>query len=131
MVKRTTKHSERLDLTFSMFMSAVDRLEKKIIESGKKYKNIYAIPRGGVVLGLCLSHRLKLPMISWSNAIKSNTLVVDDICDTAITLSRYSKNDRVAIVTKMAGLDSIPDLMYAYGVADHIWVRFWWEKDDT
>jgi len=130
MTSRQLKHTERLHITFPMFMSAVKRLEKKVLLSKRKYEGIYAIPRGGYILGLCLSHRLKLPMVSY---LKENVLIVDDICDTGITLNqeRYKKSDKVSIVTKNAGLDTCPDLLYGYCVANHIWVRFWWEVDDV
>lgn len=128
MVVRTTKHSETLEITFSMFQSALTRLESKILQSNTKYEDIYAIPRGGLIVGTCLSHRLKLPM---TNCIKKNTLIVDDICDTGITLQKYSNNDKVVLVTKSAGLDNIQDVVYAYGIADHIWARFWWEVEDV
>lgn len=129
MVEMTTKHTERLEITFSMFMSGLDRLVKKILQSKRKYEDIYAIPRGGLVLGVFLSHKLKLPMTS---NIKSNTLIIDDICDTGLTLSgdRYKDNDKFVLVTKSAGIDNVPDVQYAYGVANHIWVRFHWEVED-
>jgi len=131
MVIRTTEHTERFDITYFMFKSTINRLVKKILQSNIKYEAIYAIPRGGLILGVYLSHILKLPMLSGRSLIKKNTLIVDDICDTGLTLSKFKNNNKVVIVTKSAGLDTCPDLMYAYGVANHIWVRFPWEVDDV
>ena len=130
MTSRQSKHTKRLNITFSMFISAVKRIEKKVLQSKRKYEGIYAIPRGGYILGLCLSHRLKLPMVSY---LKKNVLVVDDICDTGVTLNqeRYKNLDKAVIVTKNAGLDVCPDIIYRFGIADHIWVRFWWEVEDV
>jgi len=129
MVSRTTKHTERFDVTYDMFMSAVDRTEQKVIQSKRKYEAIYAVPRGGLAFGLYLSHRLKLPM---APRPRKNVLVVDDICDTGMTLgrTRYKECDKVVIVTKSAGLDTCPKLMYSFAVANHIWIRFPWESDD-
>lgn len=131
MVQRTTKHTERKYITYDMFSEAVIRLTQKILNSKTKYKNIYAIPRGGLVLGVYLSHSLKLPMIQSEALINKKTLIVDDICDTGMTLGRFKEYDKVVVVTKSAGLDSCPDVMYAYGVANNIWIRFPWEVEDV
>ena len=130
MVEMTTKHTERLEITYDMFMSAVDRLVEKVLQSKRKYEALYAIPRGGLVLGVYLAHRLKLPM---APRPRKNVLVVDDICDTGMTLelSRYKECDKIVVVTKSAGLDTCPDLIYAHAVANHIWIRFPWEIDDV
>ena len=130
MVEMTSKHTEVLEVTYDMFMSAVDRLVEKILQSKRKYEALYAVPRGGLILGVYLSHRLKLPMASRP---RKNVLVVDDICDTGMTLGRerYKECDKVVIVTKSAGLDTCPNLMYAYGVANHIWIKFHWEVDNV
>lgn len=131
MVERTTEHSELKHITYKMFSNAVERLAQKILNSKTKYNNIYAIPRGGLVLGVYLSHRLRLPMISSEQLINNKTLIVDDICDTGMTLKRFPNNQKVVVVTKSAGLDTCPDLMYSYGVANHIWIRFPWEVEDV
>lgn len=130
MVKRTKKHTERVDITYEMFMSAVTRLENKILQSNTKYEKIYGIPRGGLILAVCLAHRLKLPLITQRSSVDENTIIVDDICDTGTTLSQYKDNNKFVVVTKSTGLDCCPDINYAYGVADHIWIRFWWEVED-
>ena len=47
---------------------------------------IYGIPRGGICLAVALSHRLNVQMIE--KPLK-NSLIVDDICETGITLSNF------------------------------------------
>lgn len=111
-------------------MAGLDRLEKKILQSNTKYENIYGIPRGGLIVAVCMSHRLKLPLITSRSLITDKTIIMDDICDTGITLNRFKEYDKYVLVTKTAGIDNCPDVKYAYGVADHIWARFWWEVDD-
>ena len=47
---------------------------------------IYGIPRGGLCLAVALSHKLKINLIS--EPIK-NSLIVDDVYETGITLSKF------------------------------------------
>ena len=47
---------------------------------------IYGIPRGGLCLAVALSHKLKINLIS--EPIK-NSLIVDDVYETGITLNNY------------------------------------------
>lgn len=59
------------------------------MDSGKTYTGIYAIPRGGLVLGVRLSHELDLPLIY--GGVTPDTLVVDEIADTGDALHPYLK----------------------------------------
>ena len=51
-----------------------------------EFSGIYGIPRGGLCLAVALSHRLKIKLIS--EPIK-NSLIVDDIYETGITLNPF------------------------------------------
>ena len=48
-----------------------------------EFSGIYGIPRGGLCLAVALSHKLKINLISEP---KKNSLIVDDIYETGITL---------------------------------------------
>jgi len=47
---------------------------------------IYGVPRGGLCLAVALSHKLKIDLISEPI---SNSLIVDDVCETGITLNNF------------------------------------------
>ena len=51
-----------------------------------EFSGIYGIPRGGLCLAVALSHKLKINLIS--QPIK-NSLIVDDIYETGITLKAF------------------------------------------
>ena len=51
-----------------------------------KFSGIYGVPRGGLCLAVALSHKLKINLIS--KPIK-NSLIVDDIYETGITLNTF------------------------------------------
>ena len=53
---------------------------------------IYGIPRGGLCLAVALSHKLKINLIS--EPIK-NSLIVDDVYETGITLSTFKNIEGV------------------------------------
>ena len=50
------------------------------------FSGIYGVPRGGLCLAVALSHKLKINLIS--EPIK-NSLIVDDIYETGITLNTF------------------------------------------
>ena len=49
-----------------------------------KFSGIYGVPRGGLCLAVALSHKLKINLISEP---EKNSLIVDDIYETGITLN--------------------------------------------
>jgi hypoxanthine phosphoribosyltransferase len=55
----------------------------------ENYNSIFGIPRGGLIPAVLLSHKLNIPI---TETINENTLVVDDISDTGITLNGKYKN---------------------------------------
>ena len=68
--------------TWSDFDNAVVHIANKC-----KYLNcsgVYGVPRGGLCLAVALSHKLKINLISEP---KKNSLIVDDIYETGITLN--------------------------------------------
>jgi len=124
MVKKTKKHISDIEYTFDMFMEALDKLDIQI--NRFKYDGLYAIPRGGLIVGVCLAHRLQLPMLQKEH-ITDKTLIVDDICDTGKTLKKYPNNDKVCLVAKITGACEIKRLFYNIGYDDSVWIKFWWE----
>ena len=51
-----------------------------------KFSGIYGVPRGGLCLAVALRHKLKINLIS--EPIK-NSLIVDDVYETGITLKTF------------------------------------------
>ena len=70
--------------TWSEFDNAVESIasECKFLE----FSGIYGVPRGGLCLAVALSHRLKINLISEP---KINSLIVDDVYETGITLETF------------------------------------------
>ena len=53
-----------------------------------EFSGIYGVPRGGLCLAVALSHKLKINLIS--EPLK-NSLIVDDVYETGITLNSFKK----------------------------------------
>ena len=51
-----------------------------------QFSGIYGVPRGGLCLAVALSHKLKIKLISEP---KKNSLIVDDVYETGITLNSF------------------------------------------
>lgn len=100
---------------------------------GCNLKNIFGIPRGGLMVGVRLSHLLNLPIILDVKDITEMTLVVDDISDSGKTLK--------ALQTKIGNLPVTVATLFCKRESTFIpaffcrektkWVVFPWETDET
>ena len=70
--------------TWSDFDKSVDHITNRCMNF--EFSGIYGVPRGGLCLAVALSHKLNIKLIS--EPLK-NSLVVDDIYETGITLNTY------------------------------------------
>ena len=72
------------------FDQSVDYIANQCKEM--KLTGIYGVPRGGLCLAVALSHKLNLKLIE--KPIK-NSLIVDDVYETGITLSNFKNIESV------------------------------------
>ena len=72
------------------FDQSVDYIANQCKE--KKLTGIYGVPRGGLCLAVALSHKLNLKLIE--KPLK-NSLIVDDVYETGITLSNFKNIEGV------------------------------------
>ena len=70
--------------TWSEFDNAVEDIASKC--RFLEFSGIYGVPRGGLCLAVALSHKLKINLISEP---KKNSLIVDDVYETGITLNIF------------------------------------------
>lgn len=52
-------------------------------------KDVYGIPRGGLVPAVMISHKLNIPLLVDKSLISRRTIVVDDILDSGITMKEF------------------------------------------
>ena len=70
--------------TWSEFDKSVEHVANKC--KFLNFSGIYGVPRGGLCLAVALSHKLKINLISEP---KKNSLIVDDVYETGITLNAF------------------------------------------
>ncbi len=71
-------------ISWDDFDNMVDELADMIPEG--VYEGVYAVPRGGLITGVMLSHKLNLPFIDRLQSYYGKKfLIVDDIADTGET----------------------------------------------
>ena len=113
------------------FDRLIDRLEFKINESDKKFEGIYGIPRGGLMVAVCLSHRLNIPLLTKKSLITTKILIVDDIVDSSITLQKYINISKKIVTASLffrkIRAEQEPDFWVVDARFD--WIRFPWEDE--
>lgn len=119
---------QKKKLSFTNIHNLIISLSKKI---DKKYKNLYAIPRGGCVIGVYLSHLLDIPMlINREDINPSTTLVVDDILDSGITLKSFKDQGFDIAVLHYKPRAIIVPTYYEVLCPNYEWIIYSWEQDD-
>jgi len=125
--KRSELRSGIQTLTWDQF----ERYCKEISDWARpyKFKNIYGIPRGGLLLAGRLSSLLQIPQIYEASQMSKETLIVDDIADSGRTLSQINKlNCKTATLFYRRGSIIRPNKWLAEKT--YTWVLFPWEKSD-
>jgi hypoxanthine phosphoribosyltransferase len=89
--------------------------------------SIYGIPRGGLIPAVMLSHKLGLPMV---DIIGKNTLVVDDMSDSGVTLSKMPGQFSAVLFHKPHTSCFTPNVYSKLHEGDE-WLVFPWEEFDA
>ncbi len=122
--------SEREYYTWERFDADVKKIADWARNRG--FKNIYGIPRGGLIVGVALSHLLDLPLVLSRDDITRQTLIVDDIVETGGTVEHLKMylgfRTGVASLYDMHGARVQPDFCVNHKIK---WIVFPWETDKT
>ena len=116
----------KIILSWSDIQGLVDKLCVKINEELPNIDSVHGISRGGLIPAVLVSHKLNL---KYTEAIYPNTLVIDDICDSGVTI-----RDSVGVYT--ATLYHKPNeiakpTIFAEEVNTSKWIIFPWEQPDA
>jgi uncharacterized protein len=98
----------------------------------KNCKNIYGIPRGGLVVAVKLSHLLDTPIVLTQEEISEETLIIDDIVDTGETVKRLLGDDRKNHYIASLYFEQNAIIKPNFFVREKTaWIVFPWETDET
>ena len=124
-------------MTWAEIEGLAELIYQQIMKSGNKYKGIYAIPRGGLILAVLLSHKLNIPMITDFSKSNAGILFADDILDTGKTASAFLKerldSGRQADIAVLVLNDKclIKPAYYGAKNRQNIWIQFPWEVNTS
>jgi hypoxanthine phosphoribosyltransferase len=119
-------------ISWDNFDNMVDELADMIPEG--VYEGVYAVPRGGLITGVMLSHKLDLPFIDRLQSYYGKKfLIVDDIADTGETLNRFKAEiyDYADIATIHYHKQSIVEPAYWVEEKGDKWIVYPWEKKNS
>ncbi len=95
------------------------------------FKNIYGVPRGGLIPAIMLSNLLEFPLILDESDISKETLIIDDISDSGQTLIKLKKKHKkfAAVMTLWIenNTKAIPNVWCQAKIKNQ-WVVFPWEQ---
>jgi len=111
-------------LTWHDFDRAVEQIAAACVDA--PFCGIHGIPRGGLVLAVCLSHRLALPLLPQP---QPGCLVVDDVYEAGLTLTpdRQLAGSRVVVWISKAE-PQWWQALEVYSSAE--WIVFPWENGE-
>ena len=121
------KVSNKIYLSWDDVSQLVDKLCEKIITELPNIDSVYGIKRGGLIPAVMISHKLGLP---WSDVMLPNTLVIDDIADTGVTLKNSIGGYTAVLHYKPHTSCYMPNL-WAYVHEGDEWIIYPWERKDS
>ena len=113
---------KNLYVSWEEFGRMIDKLSEQIEGT---FDGVYGVPRGGIIIALCLSHKLNIPILLYPT---ENSLVVDDISDTGKTLASH-KNKKIACLFSTDWTITKPDWFVDKKLNKDEWIIFPWEEN--
>ena len=110
-------------MSYKEFVNACKEIAKRVDRS--RVKDVFGIPRGGLVLAVYLSYMLNLPLVTKPS---KDSLIADDIADTGQTLKPY-KNYYIVTLYYHKQSIVIPDI-WIHEKKDK-WIKYPWEVNET
>ncbi len=125
-------------ITWEKIDEAILKLSESIADSKEQYEVIYGPPRGGLIPGVMLSHKLDIPLVLnieevWRIDMQhKKVLIVDDIADTGNTLKYFDdKKFDIATLYVRVHTSKITPRYNAFDINNDNWLLFPWETKDS
>ncbi len=114
-------------LTWEQVDTLVTILKHKVLDKLPEIDSVTGIARGGLIPAVMLSHKLGVP---YTQAVGPNTLVVDDICDSGVTLKDAPGVYTATLHYKSSAI-SKPNVYASLLLNESQWISYPWETDEA
>ena len=121
------KTNQKTYLSWDDIEKAVDDLCQQIPFELPNIDSVHGIARGGLIPAVLISHKLGLPYVG---TVGPNTLVVDDICDTGVTLDK-GPGVYTAVLHYKPHTSCFQPTMWSEIHNGDEWLIYPWEKKDS
>ena len=120
-------------VSWDLIDECVTEIAFHLKDTGKDFKGVYGIPRGGSLLAVMLSHKLDLPYIENPFDLQfDDFVIIDDIADTGKTLNFYDETfGKGYIVTIHEHEQSIVKPEYSVINKGDKLIVYPWETEDS
>ena len=114
-------------LTWEEVDDLVNILKQKVLDELPEIGSVMGIARGGLIPAVMLSHKLGVP---YTNLVDPNTLVVDDICDSGVTLKDAPGVYTATLHYKSSAIAK-PNVYASLLLNENQWLVYPWENEDS
>lgn len=121
------KIGNKIYLSWDDVSQLVDKLCEKIITEQSNIDSVFGLKRGGLIPAVMVSHKLGLP---WSDVMLPNTLVIDDIADTGVTL-KNTVGCHTAVLHYKPHTSCFKPNIYAAVHEGNEFIYYPWERKDA
>ena len=121
------KVDSKIILSWDDVVRLVDELCERIPFEVPLADSVHGLSRGGLIPAVMVSHKLNLPYV---DVIGKDTLVIDDICDSGITLTNTPGLYTAVLHHKPETSCFTPDCWADLHVG-HEWILYPWERHDS
>jgi len=118
---------EKRFITWDYIETAIDNIASQVKSSELNIQYIFGMPRGGLIPAVMLSHRLDIPLLRVGMVLNNKVLIIDDICDSGLTLHKYN----LPTATIHTKLTASVQPTFHYEVVDKDWIVYPWEQKDS
>lgn len=134
-----SKADNKSHLSWDDIEVLVEKLCDKITSSKLEVKDLWGLPRGGLIPTVMVSHRLNIPITK--GTISPTTLIIDDICDSGLTFEKYFNtyqtychypfNLKTACLHYKPHTSSFKPTLWANQWSSNDWIIYPWEREDS
>jgi len=114
-------------ITWEQVDTLVTILKNKVLDKLPEIGSVMGIARGGLIPAVMLSHKLGVP---YTNLVDPNTLVVDDICDSGVTIKEAPGLYTATLHYKESAIVK-PTIYASLLLNESQWLVYPWERQDS